>query len=46
MTDNRAIAAETLALRQERAQLLGYADFAAYKLETEMAGTLRRCATC
>ena len=36
--DNRAIAAETLALRQERAQLLGYPDFAAYKLETEMAG--------
>jgi peptidyl-dipeptidase Dcp len=38
-TDNRAIAAETLALRQERAQLLGHADFAAYKLETEMAGS-------
>ncbi len=37
--DNRAIAAETLALRQERAALLGYADFATYKLETEMAGT-------
>ncbi len=37
--DNCAIAAETLALRQERAHLLGYADFAAYKLETEMAGT-------
>ncbi|WP_039018682.1 M3 family metallopeptidase [Halocynthiibacter namhaensis] len=37
-TDNRGIAAETLALRHERAQLLGYADFAAYKLETEMAG--------
>ncbi len=36
--DNRAIAAEILALRAERAQLLGYADFAAYKLETEMAG--------
>jgi peptidyl-dipeptidase Dcp len=36
--DNRAIAAEILALRHERAQLLGYADFAAYKLETEMAG--------
>ena len=27
-TDNRAIAAETLALRSERAQLLGYANFA------------------
>ena len=38
-TDNRAIAAETLALRQERATLLGYDSFAAYKLETEMAGT-------
>jgi peptidyl-dipeptidase Dcp len=37
-TDNRAIAAETLALRAERAQLLGYRDYAAYKLETEMAG--------
>ncbi len=36
-TDNRAIAAETLALREERAKLLGYANFAAYKLETEMA---------
>ncbi|MEL7097228.1 MAG: M3 family metallopeptidase [Pseudomonadota bacterium] len=38
-TDNRAIAAEILALREERAKLLGYDDFAAYKLETEMAGT-------
>jgi peptidyl-dipeptidase Dcp len=38
-TDNRAIAGETLALRQERAQLLGYDSFAAYKLETEMAKT-------
>jgi peptidyl-dipeptidase Dcp len=37
--DNRAIVAETLQLRQERAQLLGYANFAAYKLETEMAKT-------
>ncbi|MCO4846900.1 MAG: M3 family metallopeptidase [Yoonia sp.] len=37
-TDNRAIAAETLALRYERAQLLGYETFADYKLETEMAG--------
>ncbi|MHA6345517.1 M3 family metallopeptidase [Roseivivax sp. CAU 1761] len=36
-TDNRAIAAEILALRQERAELLGYPSFAAYKLETEMA---------
>ena len=38
-TDNRAIAAEILALRQERAELLGYKDFASYKLETEMAKT-------
>ena len=38
-TDNRGIAAETLALRHERAALLGYDSFAAYKLETEMAGT-------
>ena len=38
-TDNRAIAAETLALRKNRAALLGYSDFASYKLETEMAGT-------
>lgn len=38
-TDNRAIAAEILALRSERAKLLGYEDFAHYKLETEMAGT-------
>ncbi len=37
-TDNRAIAAETLALRSERAKLLGYDTFADYKLETEMAG--------
>ncbi len=38
-TDNRAIAAETLALRAERAQLLGYDSFADFKLETEMAKT-------
>ncbi len=38
-TDNRDIATETLALREERAHLLGYPDFAAYKLETEMAKT-------
>jgi peptidyl-dipeptidase Dcp len=38
-TDNRAIAAETLALRKERAALLGYDSFADYKLETEMAKT-------
>ena len=38
-TDNRAIAAGILALRAERANLLGYDSFADYKLETEMAGT-------
>jgi len=38
-TDNREIARDILELREERAQLLGYANFAAYKLETEMAGT-------
>lgn len=37
--DNRAIAAEILALRQERANLLGYASFADFKLEPEMAKT-------
>jgi len=38
-TDNREIAAEILQLREERAKLLGYDNFAAYKLETEMAKT-------
>ena len=38
-TDNRAIAEEILRLRAERAALLGYESFAAYKLETEMAKT-------
>ena len=38
-TDNRAIAAETLRLRAERAKLLGYDSFADFKLETEMART-------
>lgn len=38
-TDNREIAAETLALREERAKLLGYENFSAFKLETEMAKT-------
>jgi peptidyl-dipeptidase Dcp len=38
-TDNRNIAAEILALRDERAKRLGYASFAAYKLEPEMAKT-------
>jgi peptidyl-dipeptidase Dcp len=38
-TDNRAVAAEILALRKERANLLGNRDFASFKLETEMAKT-------
>ena len=38
-TDNREIDTETLSLREERAKLLGYKDFSAFKLETEMAGT-------
>ena len=37
VTDNRGIATETLALRAERANLLGYGSFADYKLEPEMA---------
>ena len=36
-TDNRGLATETLALREERARLLGYASFADFKLEPEMA---------
>ena len=38
-TDNRAIIAETLALRAEKARLLGYSNFAAYRLADTMAGT-------
>jgi peptidyl-dipeptidase Dcp len=38
-SDNREIVKETLALREERARLLGYPDFASFKLETEMAKT-------
>ncbi len=38
-TDNAAIVAETLALRKERAALLGYPNFSAYKLAPEMAKT-------
>jgi len=38
-TDNRGIAAEMLSLRQERARLLGFDSFAAFKLDTEMART-------
>ncbi|WP_424930911.1 M3 family metallopeptidase [Amaricoccus macauensis] len=38
-TDNREIVARTLALREERAKLLGYPSFSAFKLEPEMAKT-------
>ncbi|WP_188672902.1 M3 family metallopeptidase [Neptunicoccus cionae] len=38
-TDNIDIVRETLALRQERANLLGYDTFADFKLEPEMAKT-------
>lgn len=40
--DNRAIAAETLALRSERARALGYASYCDYKLAPEMAKTPAR----
>ena len=38
-TDNRAIAAEMIALRAERAQLLGYDSYAHYRLADTMAKT-------
>ncbi len=38
-TDNRAIVAETVRLRAERAALLGYDSFARYKLANTMAKT-------
>jgi peptidyl-dipeptidase Dcp len=38
-TDNKAIIAETVQLRAERARLLGYADFAHYRLDDAMAKT-------
>jgi peptidyl-dipeptidase Dcp len=38
-TDNRAIMAETVRLRAERARLLGYPTFAAYRLADSMAKT-------
>jgi peptidyl-dipeptidase Dcp len=38
-TDNAAIIAETLALRAERARLLGYPTFAHYRLDDAMAKT-------
>jgi len=36
-TDNRPIAREMLALRRQMSELLGYKNFAEFKLETEMA---------
>jgi peptidyl-dipeptidase Dcp len=38
-TDNRAIVAEMVSLRAERAKLLGYASFADYRLDDLMAKT-------
>jgi peptidyl-dipeptidase Dcp len=38
-TDNKAIIAEIVALRAERARLLGYPDFAHYRLDDAMAKT-------
>jgi peptidyl-dipeptidase Dcp len=38
-SDNRGIVAQTLALRQEKAELLGFESFAAYKLDDTMAKT-------
>ena len=40
-TDNRALIAEMVALRGERARLLGFATFADYKLDDSMAKTPR-----
>ena len=38
-TDNKALVAEMVALRAERAKLLGYATFADYRLDDSMAKT-------
>jgi peptidyl-dipeptidase Dcp len=38
-TDNRAIIAEMVALRAERAKLLGYRSYAEYRLDDQMAKT-------
>ena len=37
--NNKSVMTEMLALRAERAQLLGYENFAAFKLDDSMAGT-------
>jgi peptidyl-dipeptidase Dcp len=39
VTDNRAIIAEMVGLRAERAKLLGFASFADYRLDDQMAKT-------
>jgi peptidyl-dipeptidase Dcp len=39
LTDNRAIIAETVGLRAERAKLLGFASFTDYRLDDQMAKT-------
>ena len=38
-TDNRALIAEMVSLRDERAKLLGFANFADYRLDDQMAKT-------
>ncbi|MEM7523421.1 MAG: M3 family metallopeptidase [Pseudomonadota bacterium] len=38
-TDNRPLADEMVALRAERAQMLGFANFASFKLDNQMAKT-------
>ncbi len=38
-TDNRSLVTEIVALRDEKAKLLGYANFAAFKLDDTMAKT-------
>lgn len=38
-TDNREVISRILELRQERAELLGFRDFASFKLDDTMAGT-------
>lgn len=43
--DNNAIIAEILALRHERVQLLGYPNYASWRLENRMAGTPERALT-
>src|SRR5262249_44765728 len=45
-TDNKPIIAEMVALRAERARLLGYPSFAHYRLDDTMPRRRRRCARC